>query len=297
MFLRLLFLCLLFLANTSCSPTPRDVDSAVEEMLRKNLNFSADPCDDFYNYVCGNWMANNEIPHGQEIISAETNIFKNIRRQQREIIETISDSVTSSAEMKLRNFHRKCIDIEDIEKSYIDMISELKKLGPFPIMGKNYSKNNSFDLSELFIKAHSSQLAFQIFPDLESGNNMILVGAPPFTVEGIELTNHLDPLLLPDVIKAYKKYLIEKVALISEEYNSTTTLKQKKLGVKRVIRFTTEFAKILSTESSPQTERINLSKMQTIFPVVFINIIFNHEYIQYLILQVLNYITSRDVLR
>lgn len=32
------------------------------DMFRQSLNQSADPCNDFFDYACGSWVANNAIP-------------------------------------------------------------------------------------------------------------------------------------------------------------------------------------------------------------------------------------------
>ncbi|KHJ99554.1 hypothetical protein OESDEN_00457, partial [Oesophagostomum dentatum] len=32
------------------------------DMLTKSINFSVDPCEDFFEFTCGNWIANHPIP-------------------------------------------------------------------------------------------------------------------------------------------------------------------------------------------------------------------------------------------
>ncbi|KAK6054549.1 hypothetical protein COOONC_07945 [Cooperia oncophora] len=32
------------------------------EMLTKNMNFSVDPCEDFFEFTCGKWIAAHPIP-------------------------------------------------------------------------------------------------------------------------------------------------------------------------------------------------------------------------------------------
>ncbi|GMT35521.1 hypothetical protein PFISCL1PPCAC_26818, partial [Pristionchus fissidentatus] len=205
------------LATISAAPTPYNVLLEVEEMLRRNLNFSADPCDDFYKYVCGNWMATNEISNGEDKISAESNLTKKIAAQQRKSIESISDSSNSSAEIKLKNFYKKCMDVEDFENSdNSEMISELKKIGQFPMMVKSFSTHDWFDLTDLLIKIHEhdgfSFVRAGTFFYVNEEMFILKLEPLPITADGVNIERYLaNPSEYYSEVKAYRKYQSEKV--------------------------------------------------------------------------------------
>ncbi|GMT35502.1 hypothetical protein PFISCL1PPCAC_26799, partial [Pristionchus fissidentatus] len=126
--------------KVSGTPTPPHVSNEVEDMLRRNLNFSVDPCDDFYNYVCGNWMATHEIPSGKHVIYVGSDLKQNFAKKQKEFLEDTMNKPTSSAHRKMQDFYLSCLDTEYVERNNnADMISALKKLGPFPMMGESYN--------------------------------------------------------------------------------------------------------------------------------------------------------------
>ncbi|GMT35406.1 hypothetical protein PFISCL1PPCAC_26703, partial [Pristionchus fissidentatus] len=277
MYLRLPIFCFLFLAKVSAAPTPKDVLFEVEEMLLRNVNFSADPCDDFHNYACGKWIATSEIPQGEETVFAGSNLMRKINRLQREAIESISDSSSSISEIKLKNFYGKCIDTEILDRNdNMEMIFELKELGPFPMMRENFSTIHPFDFTNMIVRiealgGHSFVEAGFAF-DHQSEKLFLKIDILPVTVEDISLHNYLTKASeYPEKVDAYRQYLIKKAMFISQKYNSAATLEGIKFDVEEVLKFAANMASILTRCENDDEKKYTpkkLSELQKIFPVL-----------------------------
>ena len=80
---------LLHLSTTSTTPlceTPACVQLA--NTLLSNMDQSVDPCDDFYEYTCGNWNKQNPIPDDRSRYSTFTQLYE----QNEKILRRILDS-------------------------------------------------------------------------------------------------------------------------------------------------------------------------------------------------------------
>jgi putative endopeptidase len=99
--------------------------------LTANMDMTADPCVDFYQYACGTWMANNPIPADQSRWAIASLLRDRNIESLRGILEkaAINDSKRSAVEQRIGDFYASCMDETAIEKLGIKPLeTELKHI-------------------------------------------------------------------------------------------------------------------------------------------------------------------------
>ncbi|KAJ8306664.1 hypothetical protein KUTeg_015705 [Tegillarca granosa] len=215
------------------------------------MNLSADPCDNFYNYVCGSWLKNLKVPKSR----AKYNVFSIISDENdahlKKIINDSSYTLKgnfSSAVKKVKTFYNLCMNEQQIEDLGIAPILELiKELGSWtvtsnPEAGVTWNKD-SWDFFQALIKMNSYSSAplfyFGVTTDDKNSSNKIGF----FEQSGLTLNDREDYFKnntgYDKLHEAYIKFAVEVAKLLGN--NDTTDVRKK---MEAVFQLETKLAEI-----------------------------------------------------
>ncbi len=134
--MRLLLLSLLVAISALAQTAPA---TAVQGFSIKNMDMTANPCIDFYQYACGTWMADNPIPADQSAWGTFDALADRNRAVLRGILEkaSVNDPKRSAVEQKIGDYYASCIDEPAIEKLGTKPIeAELKQIDAIQSKGQ-----------------------------------------------------------------------------------------------------------------------------------------------------------------
>jgi putative endopeptidase len=108
--MRLILLAVLFAAAALAQQAPG--------FSTANMDMTANPCLDFYQYACGTWMANNPIPADQSRWGTFDQLADRNREVLRGILEkaSVNDPARSAVEQKIGDFYASCMDEPAIDQ-------------------------------------------------------------------------------------------------------------------------------------------------------------------------------------
>src|SRR5512140_66107 len=81
------------------------------------IDKSVDPCQDFYQYACGNWLKSAEIPADQTSWSSFVEIRERNAATLREILEKSStpDAGRDAIAQKIGDYYGSCVDEKTVD--------------------------------------------------------------------------------------------------------------------------------------------------------------------------------------
>ncbi|KAG8225257.1 hypothetical protein J437_LFUL006489, partial [Ladona fulva] len=102
--------------------------------LLSAMDFTADPCQDFFQFACGTWNKKHVIPEDRSSISTFEVLADQLQVILKGVLEEAADERDNDATLKAKTFYRSCMNITQIRRVGDKPLRQaLASLGGWPV--------------------------------------------------------------------------------------------------------------------------------------------------------------------
>ncbi|PIC47746.1 hypothetical protein B9Z55_006986 [Caenorhabditis nigoni] len=118
-------------------------------VILSSMNASIDPCDDFYEFACGQWIKGHPIPDDAPSVSNFENLGQDLEFALKELLEEDEEpyDYDVSAVGKAKYFYNLCLNESEILDNWRRTFDEVvKSFGGWPSLGHPLSPDASIEM-------------------------------------------------------------------------------------------------------------------------------------------------------
>ncbi|XP_018009279.1 neprilysin-2 isoform X2 [Hyalella azteca] len=120
------------------------VTSASE--LIENMDPQMDPCEDFFEYACGNYLKTKNIPDEKSSISQFSDVSDVLQEKLRTLVESEDSSEDTPSSLMVKQLYKSCMNTERIAEQGLQPLKDiLREMGGWPAVEGFAWDRNRFD--------------------------------------------------------------------------------------------------------------------------------------------------------
>uniref|UniRef100_A0A914KXX2 Peptidase M13 N-terminal domain-containing protein n=1 Tax=Meloidogyne incognita TaxID=6306 RepID=A0A914KXX2_MELIC len=180
---------LLYKEKSAVCLTPVCVHTAA--IILNSMNATVDPCDDFFEYACGNWIKQHPIPDDAPSVSNFENLGQDLELALKDLLESGPDTLVNMEETneeavkKAKYFYQMCLNESEIMTSWRNVFDQvLHTFGGWPSLESSSQPNIRIRIERLYGIMVSKFRADSLFKatvqpdDKNSDKHILLIDQP-----------------------------------------------------------------------------------------------------------------------
>lgn len=249
-----------------------EVCQSISQRISEGIDTTVNPCEDFYEFSCGNWIRRNPIPDDRSWWSPWSISRIQLKRQIRKLLDEDYDksdpSVLPSVK-KAVDLYKGCLDMETREKMGLTPLKTiLDKIGGWPLVDPKWSSRNyNWMTAFTYLRGRLGlNYIINMYVDVDSkqtSRRIIYLDRPTLGLGRSELQNPRESQESRTLVSAYKTYIRNSAQTISSQFDNNTPTSMISRDVNEMIRFETRLA-LASSATEDRRDHFGLYNRMTI---------------------------------
>ncbi|XP_073820338.1 membrane metallo-endopeptidase-like 1 [Musca autumnalis] len=162
--------------------------------IYKYMNLSANPCDDFYQYACGNFATHNPVTEEKPVVAIGEILSEKMNARIKGELQT-DYATDTKAHKNVKNFFKSCIKIQhSLDAEYSQSLKNiLSHFGEMPLLAGDLWREENFHwfetLAQMMYRSGQEMLLHVIvLPDFSDNTiNRVVMGEPRLPMQTPEI--------------------------------------------------------------------------------------------------------------